>query len=201
MSEGGYAFLCGLDVGRSAHHAVALDPTGKRLHDAALPQDEARLRQLFTALQTHERLLVAVDQPATIGALPVAVALATGGQVAYLPGLAMRRIADLHCGSAKTDARDASVIAEAARTMPYALRRVDAAGDRGACQPGKREGREPGGPDQPGTDTGCTGRSGDDHGSQLLTGAAAGGTGTMDWRRCRRTRTVAKAISQTLHRT
>jgi transposase len=70
-------------------------------------------------------VLVVVDQPATIGALPVAVARATGCQVAYLPGLAMRRIADLHPGSAKTDARDAYVIAEAARTMPHTLRRVD----------------------------------------------------------------------------
>ena len=40
----------------------------------------------------------------------------------YLPGLAMRRIADLHPGSAKTDARDAAVIADAARTMPHTLR-------------------------------------------------------------------------------
>jgi transposase len=125
MSESGYAVFCGLDVGKSAHHAVALNSGGARLHDAALPQDEQRLRQLFTDLQTHGSVLVVVDQPATIGALPVAVARAAGCQVAYLPGLAMRRIADLHPGSAKTDARDAYVIAEAARTMPHTLRRVD----------------------------------------------------------------------------
>jgi len=39
-----------------------------------------------------------------------------------VPGLAMRRIADLHAGEAKTDARDAAIIAQAARTMPHALR-------------------------------------------------------------------------------
>src|SRR5207248_1767993 len=61
---------------------------------------------------------------ATIGALPVAVARACGHQVAYLPGLAMRRIADLYPGNAKTDARDAYVIADAARTLPHTLRRV-----------------------------------------------------------------------------
>ena len=125
MSEVGYAVFCGLDVGKGTHHAVALDPDGKRLHDAALPQDEQRLRQLFTGLQVHGEVLVVVDQPATIGALPIAVARDVGCQVAYLPGLAMRRIADLHPGSAKTDARDAYVIAEAARTMPRTLRRVD----------------------------------------------------------------------------
>ncbi len=68
-----------------------------------------------------------VDQPATIGASPLAVARSCGVEVGYLPGLAMRRIADLHPGEAKTDARDAAVIAHAARTMPHALRalRVD----------------------------------------------------------------------------
>jgi transposase len=70
-------------------------------------------------------VLVVVDQPASIGALAIAVARAVGVEVAYLPGLAMRRIADLHPGAAKTDARDAYVIAEAARSMPHALRRVD----------------------------------------------------------------------------
>jgi hypothetical protein len=38
----------------------------------------------------------------------------------------MRRIADLHPGEGKTDARDAYVIADAARTMPHTLRRVGA---------------------------------------------------------------------------
>jgi transposase len=122
-----YAIFCGLDVGKSAHHAVALDSDGVRVHDRELPQDEARLRTLFTDLSARGPVLVVVDQPATIGALPVAVARAVGCQVAYLPGLAMRRIADLHPGAAKTDARDAFVIADAARTLPHALRRVDAA--------------------------------------------------------------------------
>jgi transposase len=73
-------------------------------------------------MKAHGPVLLVVDQPATIGALPVAVALDEGVTVAYLPGLAMRRIADLHPGSAKTDARDAAVIANAARTMPHTLR-------------------------------------------------------------------------------
>jgi len=120
-----YAVFCGLDVGKEAHHACALDRDGQRLFDAALPQDEARLRDLFTRLGGHGEVLVVVDQPNTIGALPIAVARAMGLAVAYLPGLAMRRIADLHPGSAKTDARDAYVIADAARVMPHVLRRVD----------------------------------------------------------------------------
>ncbi|WP_298807088.1 IS110 family transposase, partial [uncultured Pseudokineococcus sp.] len=129
MDVGGFGVLCGLDVGKGTHHAVALSPDGRRLHDGPLPQDETRLRALFTDLAAHGSVLVVVDQPATIGALPVAVARDAGAQVAYLPGLAMRRIADLHPGTAKTDARDAYVIADAARTLPHTLRRVDAGDD------------------------------------------------------------------------
>ncbi len=124
--EAPFTVWCGLDVGKQDHHACALDPAGKRLFDAPLPQDQHRLEDLFTKLQRHGRVLVIVDQPNTIGALPIAVARSMGIQVAYLPGLAMRRIADLHPGTAKTDARDAYVIADAARTLPHTLRRVDA---------------------------------------------------------------------------
>jgi transposase len=112
----------GVDVGKGHHHAVALDRTGKRLYNKALPNDEAKLRALITELKAHGQLLFVVDQPATIGALPLAVARDEGVLVAYLPGLAMRRIADLHAGEAKTDARDAAIIAEAARSMPHTLR-------------------------------------------------------------------------------
>ncbi|QBP53953.1 IS110 family transposase [Burkholderia pseudomallei] len=112
----------GVDVGKGQHHAVALDRNGKRLYNKALPNDEVKLRALIAELKTHRRLLFVVDQPSTIGALPVAVARAEGVLVAYLPGLAMRRIADLHAGEAKTDARDAAIIAEAARSMPHTLR-------------------------------------------------------------------------------
>ena len=114
----------GLDVGKSDHHAVALDRTGKVLFDRALPNDESRLREILTQLGAHGRVLVVVDQPATIGALPVAVARDAGVMVGYLPGLSMRRIADLHPGQAKTDARDAAIIAEAARSMPHTLRSI-----------------------------------------------------------------------------
>jgi hypothetical protein len=41
----------------------------------------------------------------------------------------MRRIADLYPGNAKTDARDAFIIADATRTLPHALRRLDVGDD------------------------------------------------------------------------
>ncbi len=124
-----YAVYCGIDVGKSGHYAIGLDPQGARIYDKVLPNDEARLRAVFAALAKRGELLVIVDQPNTIGALPVTVARACGHTVAYLPGLTMRRAADLYPGQAKTDARDAFVIADVARTMPHTLRRVDLGDD------------------------------------------------------------------------
>ena len=122
----------GIDVGKSDHHAVGIDRAGKKLLDKPLPQDEAKLRALISKVSVHGAVLVVVDQPATIGALPVAVAQDMGVMVGYLPGLAMRRIADLHPGQAKTDARDAAIIAEAARSMPHTLRSIALADEQAA---------------------------------------------------------------------
>lgn len=51
------------------------------------------MREILTKLSCHGKVLVVVDQRASIGAL--------GIDVGYLPGLAMRRIADLRPGEAK----------------------------------------------------------------------------------------------------
>lgn len=88
------------------------------------------MRKILYSLNRHGCLPLVVDQPATIGALPVAVAQAAGVTVGYLPGLAMRRIADLHPGEAKTDARDAFIIAEAARSVPHTLRSIQVADEQ-----------------------------------------------------------------------
>lgn len=52
--------------------------------------------------------------------------------VGYIPGLAMRRIADLHPGEAKTDARDAAIIAEASRSLPHTLPSIVLADEQAA---------------------------------------------------------------------
>ena len=102
---------------RSEHWATA---QGWKVFNRALPDDEERLRALYKKLADHGNLLVVVDQPATIGALTVAVAQDMGITVGYLPGLSMRRIANLTPGSTKTDGKDsdtkdAAVIAQAHR--------------------------------------------------------------------------------------
>jgi transposase len=127
--EAGFDVFCGVDVAKETHHAVALDRAGRRLVDAPLPNDETALRQLLTSLSRRGRLLVVVDQPASIGALTIAVARDLAIPVAYLPGLTMRRVAQLYPGEVKTDARDAFIIADAARTLPHTLRSVGQAAE------------------------------------------------------------------------
>nr|WP_255372433.1 IS110 family transposase [Corynebacterium sp. CNJ-954] len=100
-------------------------PDCTEVYDKALPQDEASLRTVFDELKAHGMVLLIVDQPNTIGALPVAVARTCDCSVAYLPGLAMRKAADLYPGRAKTDQRDAFIIANTTRTMPHTLRALD----------------------------------------------------------------------------
>lgn len=101
-------------------------PGREEAFDKRLPNTEPKLRELFAKLQAkHGTVLVVVDQPASIDALPLTVARGMGCPVAYLPGLTMRRIADLYPGEAKTDAKDAFIIADAARAMPHTLRAID----------------------------------------------------------------------------
>ena len=121
--EGGIDVYLGLDVGKGEHHATALTPAGKKVFDKPLPNNEPKLRELFTKLQAkHGTVLVVVDQPASDRGTAAGRRPRCGCRVAYLPGLTMRRIADLYPGEAKTDARDATIIADAARTMPHTLR-------------------------------------------------------------------------------
>jgi transposase len=116
----------GLDVGKSAYYGHGLTPAGKKVFNKQLPNTKPKERQVFDKLrEKFGTVLVVVDQPASIGALPLTVARDTDSQVAYLPGLSMRRIADIYPGEAKTGVRDAAVIVDAARTMPHTVRSLE----------------------------------------------------------------------------
>ncbi|MDN4470366.1 transposase [Gordonibacter sp. RACS_AR68] len=73
-----------------------------------------------------------MDQKRNIGTLVLERARAAGMDVAYLPGLSMKRARDMFPGVAKTDETDAEVIARTAVGMPWALRPVADEGDAGA---------------------------------------------------------------------
>lgn len=120
----GYDVVVGLDVGKSFHHMRAITKGGEDLANEQISQHEARLVEAFMEMRKHGSVLVVVDQPNNIGSLAIASARKAGCSVAYLPGLAMRRAAGMLPGDAKTDERDAYVIAMTALSMPQALRAV-----------------------------------------------------------------------------
>lgn len=75
IDTGDIDVFLGLDVGKGEHHATAVTPAGKKAFDKRLPNTEPKLRELFAKLKAkHGTVLVVVDQPASIGALPLAVA-------------------------------------------------------------------------------------------------------------------------------
>lgn len=112
----------GLDIGKTHHHAVARTATGTVVLDRRVANEQAALETLFADAGQWGAVQVCVDQPGSIGALTVAVAQARGLPVSYLPGRRMRQVANTFVGQTKTDARDAAIISEAARSMPHTIR-------------------------------------------------------------------------------
>lgn len=119
--------VLGLDVGKSSHWACLIDRDGEVLASAPVRNREAELDALFASAPAGT--LVVVDQFRNIGSLAVRRARAAGLGVAYLPGLAASRAAGLFAGEAKTDERDAAVIARTALGVPDSLSGVPGRGE------------------------------------------------------------------------
>ncbi len=119
----------GLDVGKEEHFAEVLDDTGERLLARSLVNDQAALEALLERAGEHGVPGLVIDQPGSIAQLALAVARARQVPVAYVPGLVMRRAADLYRGEAKTDKRDAFVIADTGRTRRRQVHWLDAGSD------------------------------------------------------------------------
>lgn len=121
----------GFDVGKSAHRACAVSrSSGKVLFD--VPVDNRADPIDGIPARAGAEALVIVDQKRNIGTLVLERARAAGMDVAYLPGLSMKRARDMFPGVAKTDEIDAEVIARTAVGTPWALRPVADEGDAGA---------------------------------------------------------------------
>ena len=94
------------------------DPRRRGAAERPVANREGDLDSLFGRFPDA---LVVVDQSRNIGALALARARAAGMSAAYLPGLAAHGAARLFAGDAKTDERDAMVIAKTALGIPDAL--------------------------------------------------------------------------------
>ncbi|MGD9525831.1 IS110 family transposase [Pseudonocardia sp.] len=110
----------GIDVGKRAHHACAIDDKGKTVFSRKVDNDQAAIEELLTrahaaADKVAGELRWAIDLTSSFSALLRAVLTAADQPVGYVPGRVVNRMSGVFRGEGKTDARDARVIAESAR--------------------------------------------------------------------------------------
>ena len=105
-------------VGKSSHWARVVTREGELLASRPIPNREDAIDGLYAQ---YPGALVVVDQVRNIGSLALSRAKLAGMPRAYLPGLAAHGASKLFAGDAKTDERDAMVIAKTAPGIPDAL--------------------------------------------------------------------------------
>ena len=119
--------FCGIDVGKTSNHIVALDRHSEdRLINRSIPQDEMEIRAVLEEASYYGRCLVIVDQFGAFGRLVVGVAKDMGIPVAHMSPRRFRQVAETY-GEDKFDEKDAFILADASRTMP---RNIEFVGDR-----------------------------------------------------------------------
>jgi transposase len=107
---------CGIDAGKGHHWAAVVDETGATLWSKKIDNDEsAILAALGEILDLADEVQWAVDISGTSSALLLALLAAHGQRAVYVPGRTVNRMSGAYRGEAKTDARDAYVIAETSR--------------------------------------------------------------------------------------
>ncbi|MFC9982931.1 IS110 family transposase [Gordonia sp. UCD-TK1] len=105
----------GIDVGRHAHHAAAVDEAGSVLWSRRLPNDQPAIEALVDRVAGVETVVWAIDMTAPESALLRGVLAAQRQHVRYVPGRVVHSMTSAFVGEGKTDARDAVVIAQTAR--------------------------------------------------------------------------------------
>lgn len=106
----------GVDVGKGHHWVCLIDEAGTALWSSRVANDEgAILEAIGVVLARAQQVRWAVDVTGTMSALLLALLAAHGQRVTYVPGRTVNRMTVAYQGEAKTDARDAYVIAETVR--------------------------------------------------------------------------------------
>ncbi|MEH0573601.1 IS110 family transposase [Streptomyces sp. B21-108] len=110
------AIWAGIDAGKTHHHCVVIDDTGKRLLSRRVANDETELLKLLgDVLDLGDDAVWGIDLADGGAALVIAVLLNHGQQLLYIPGRTVNRASEGYRGDGKTDAKDAAVIADQAR--------------------------------------------------------------------------------------
>ncbi|MFD5546266.1 transposase [Streptomyces goshikiensis] len=102
-----------MDIGKPAHHDQGPTPAGQAF-DKPMPHSEPERR----TVSDNPKAKSGTRRWAPIDALPLTAARIASCQAAQPPRLSMGRTADPHPDEAKTDAKYAAAIANAARTTP-----------------------------------------------------------------------------------
>jgi transposase len=107
----------GIDVGKHAHHAAAVDGDGQLVWSRRVANDQAAIQGLIGQATASAAAGVcwAVDSTGGSAALLLALLVAADQPVLYVPGRVVHRMAGAFAGEAKTDAKDALVISQTAR--------------------------------------------------------------------------------------
>lgn len=108
----------GIDAGKAHHHCVVIDADGNRLLSQKIPNDEPALLELIAnvlKLGDCDEVIWATDLNHGGPALLIALLVAHGQNILYIPGRVVHHASKLYRGEGKTDAKDAAVIADQAR--------------------------------------------------------------------------------------
>jgi transposase len=108
----------GIDAGKTHHHCVAIDETGKRILSRRVANDETELLALIAdvlGIAGGEPVVWATDLNQGGAALAISLLVDNGQPVLYIPGRTVHHAARTYRGDGKTDAKDAGIIADQAR--------------------------------------------------------------------------------------
>lgn len=111
----GIEVFVGVDVAKGDHYACAVTSAGAEVLAQGVPNDEAAIAGLIDDAAAFGAVALVIDTTSSAAALLLEAAARREVPVAYVSGLVMRRAADLYAGAAKTDPKDAAVLADYAR--------------------------------------------------------------------------------------
>lgn len=106
----------GIDVGKAAHHACAVDEAGKTVFSGPVPNGQAAIEAMIVRADAAAAEVVwALDMTSGVAGLLLAVLVDGRREVRYVPGRLVNRMSGAFAGEGKSDAKDAKTIAETAR--------------------------------------------------------------------------------------
>jgi transposase len=106
----------GIDAGKAHHWAVGVNASGEKVFSRKVVNGEDEILALMVAAgEMADEVLWAVDICGRASTLLLALLIAHGQSVVYVPGRTVSRMSGAYRGEGKTDAKDALVIADTAR--------------------------------------------------------------------------------------